>query len=303
MNSNIEIMKSFDPKSLSVQALHGFLLGSVGPRPIALASTINEQGVPNLAPFSFFNVFSANPPIMIFSPARRGTDSSTKHTYENAKQVKEVVINIVDYKIVQQMVLTSANFPEGVSEFEKAGFTPIASEVVKPMRVKESPVQFECKIIRIIELGEGPASGNLIFAEVVKFHVKEEILSDMGKIDPVKIELVGRVGGNFYARAFGNSLFEISRPNDDNMGMDSLPKDIKNSKVLSGNDLASLANESILPDETDINEYKLLELHELFIKYEDDAVQLEKELHQHAKKLINERKVLDAWKTLLAFNN
>ena len=296
-------MKSFDPKSLSVQALHGFLLGSVGPRPIALASTINEQGVPNLAPFSFFNVFSANPPIMIFSPARRGTDSSTKHTYENAKQVKEVVINIVDYKIVQQMVLTSANFPEGVSEFEKAGFTPIASEVVKPMRVKESPVQFECKIIRIIELGEGPASGNLIFAEVVKFHVKEEILSDMGKIDPVKIELVGRVGGNFYARAFGNSLFEISRPNDDNMGMDSLPKDIKNSKVLSGNDLASLANESILPDETDINEYKLLELHELFIKYEDDAVQLEKELHQHAKKLINERTVLDAWKTLLAFNN
>ncbi len=296
-------MKSFDPKSLSVQALHGFLLSSVGPRPIAFASTINEQGLQNLAPFSFFNVFSANPPIMIFSPARRGTDSSTKHTYENAKQVKEVVINIVDYDMVQQMVLTSANFPEEVSEFEKAGFTPIASEIVKPMRVKESPVQFECKITRIIELGDGPASGNLIFAEVVRFHVKEEILTDLGKIDPTKIDLVGRAGGDFYARAFGNSLFEISRPNDDNLGMDKLPKDIKTSNVLSGNDLAILANEPALPDETDINEYKLLDLHELFIKYEDDAIQLENELHNHAKKLIKEGLIIDAWKTLLAFNN
>lgn len=296
-------MKSFDPKTLSVQALHGFLLSSVGPRPIALASTINEKGVPNLAPFSFFNVFSANPPIMIFSPARRGTDSSTKHTYENAKQVNEVVINIVDYDMVHQMVLTSANFPEGVSEFEKAGFTPIASEVIKPMRVKESPVQFECKITRVIELGDGPASGNLIFAEVVKFHVKEEILNDLGKIDPKKIDLVGRAGGNYYARTFGNSLFEISRPNDDNMGMDKLPKDIKMSKVLSGNDLAILANEPTLPDETDINEYKLLELHELFIKYENDAVQLENELHLQAKELISENEINNAWKTLLAFNN
>ena len=303
MNSNIDFMKSFDPKSLSIQALHGFLLSSVGPRPIALASTINEQGVPNLAPFSFFNVFSANPPIMIFSPARRGTDSSTKHTYENAKQVKEAVINIVNYDMVQQMVLASANFPEGVSEFEKAGFTPIVSELVKPMRVEESPVQFECKITRVIELGDGPAAGNLIFAEVVRFHVKEAILNNMGRIDPEKIDLVGRTGGNFYARAFGNSLFEISRPNDDNMGMDKLPKDIKTSKILTGNDLAFLANESNLPDETDINEYKLLELHELFIKYEDDAAQLENELHLHAKKLIKGGMILDAWKTLLAFNN
>jgi len=296
-------MKSFDPNTLSIRELHGFLLGSVGPRPIALASTINKQGIPNLAPFSFFNVFSANPPIMIFSPARRGTDSSTKHTYENAKQVKEVVINIVDYDMVHQTVLTSANFPEGVNEFEKAGFTSIASEIVKPMRVNESPVQFECKITRIIELGKGPASGNLIFAEVVRFHVKDEIITDLGKIDPEKIDLVGRAGDNFYARAFGNSLFEISRPNDNNMGMNKLPKDIRTSMILSGNDLAILANEPALPDETDINEYKLLELHDLFIKYEDDAVQLENELHQHAKKLINTGLILDAWKTLLAFNN
>jgi len=296
-------MKSFDPKSLSIQALHGFLLGAIAPRPIALASTIDENGRHNLAPFSFFNVFSANPPVMIFSPARRGTDASTKHTLENAKKVREVVINIVNYDMVQQMVLTSANFPEGVSEFEKAGFTPVVSEAVKPMRVKESPVQFECKITKIIELGDGPASGNLIFAEVVHFHVSEDILADNGRIDPQKIDLVGRAGGNYYSRAHGKSLFEILRPNDDNMGMDKLPVDIRTSSVLSGNDLAILANEPELPNETDINEYKLLDLAHLFIKYEDDAVQLENALHQHAKELIASGKIPKAWKTLLAFNN
>lgn len=296
-------MKSYNPKELTIQALHGFLLSAVGPRPIALASTINQKGQPNLAPFSFFNVFSANPPIMIFSPARRGTDASTKHTYQNANQVKEVVINVVNYSIVRQMVLTSANFPEGISEFEKAGLTPVASENVKPMRVKESPVQFECKITRIIDLGDGPASGNLIFAEVVRFHVNEAILTESGRIDPTKIDLVGRAGGNYYTRAFGSSLFEITRPNDNNMGMDTLPNDIKMSTVLTGNDLAILANEPSLPDETSINEYKLLELHELFIKYENDAAQLENELHQRAKSLIVNGKIEDAWKTLLSFNN
>ena len=296
-------MKSFDPKSLSIQAIHGFLLSAIAPRPIALASTIDEKGRHNLAPFSFFNVFSANPPVMIFSPARRGTDSSSKHTFENAKKVKEVVINVVNYDLVHQMVLTSANFPEGISEFEKAGFTPIASEKVKPMRVKESPVQFECKITQIIELGDGPASGNLIFAEVVHLHVNENILLENGRIDPQKIDLVGRAGGNFYSRAHGNSMFEILRPNDDNMGMDKLPQDIRTSTVLTGNDLAILANESTIPDETNINEYKLLDLHELFIKYESNAIQLESALHRHAKELIAAGRITDAWKTLLAFNN
>lgn len=296
-------MKSFDPKSLSIPALHGFLLSAIAPRPIALASTIDEHGRHNLAPFSFFNVFSANPPIMIFSPARRGTDSTTKHTLENAKKVKEVVINVVTYEMVQQMVLTSANFPEGVSEFKKAGFTPIASKKIKPMRVKESPVQFECKITKIIELGDGPASGNLIFAEVVQFHVNENILGKNGRIDPQKINLVGRAGVNYYSRAFGNSLFEIFRPNDNNLGMDELPLDIRTSSVLTGNDLAKLANESALPDETDINEYKLLELSQLFIKYEDDAAELEQALHLHAKALIKTGKITEAWKTLLTFNN
>jgi flavin reductase (DIM6/NTAB) family NADH-FMN oxidoreductase RutF len=296
-------MKSFDPKSLSIQALHGFLLGAIAPRPIALASTIDENGRHNLAPFSFFNVFSANPPVVIFSPARRGTDSTTKHTLDNAKMVKEVVINVVNYDMVQQMVLTSANFPAGVSEFEKSGFTPIASETIKPMRVKESPVQFECEITKIIELGNGPASGNLIFAEVKKFHVNENILAENGRIDTQKIDLVGRSGGDFYCRAHGNSLFEISRPNDDIVGMDLLPLDIKTSAILTGNDLAILANEPALPDETDINEFKLLELHRLFIKYEEDAVGLEKALHLHAKALIANGNITDAWKTLLAFNN
>jgi flavin reductase (DIM6/NTAB) family NADH-FMN oxidoreductase RutF len=296
-------MKSFDPKSLSIQALHGFLLSAIAPRPIALASTIDKKGRHNLAPFSFFNVFSANPPVMIFSPARRGTDSTTKHTLDNAKMVKEVVINVVNYDMVQQMVLSSANFPEGISEFEKSGFTPIPSETIKPMRVKESPVQFECEIIKIIELGDGPASGNLIFAEVKKLHVNEDILSENGKIDPLKIDLIGRAGGNFYCRAHGDSMFEITRPNDDNIGMDLLPLDIRTSTVLTGNDLAILANEPTLPNETDINEYKLLALPRLFIKYEDDAAGLEKALHLHAKELIADDKISDAWKTLLTFNN
>ena len=296
-------MKSFDPKKISTQALHGLLLSAVAPRPIALASTINKKGQNNLAPFSFFNVFSANPPIMIFSPARRGTDSTTKHTYENAKEIEEVVINVVNYELVQQMVLTSANFPEDVSEFKKAGFTPIKSSIVKPMRVKESPVQFECKITKIIELGDGPASGNLIFAEVVQIHVNENVLLENGRIDNQKIDLVGRVGGNYYSRANGNSLFEITRPNDNNMGMDTIPNDIKTSSVLTGNDLAILANESALPNETDINEYKLLELSDIFMKYEGDAVSLENALHLKAKSLIEDKNITEAWMALLSFNN
>ena len=296
-------MKSYDPNSLPLPALHGFLLSAVGPRPIALASTINTDGIPNLAPFSFFNVFSANPPIMIFSPARRGTDNSNKHTYLNAKEIKEVVINIVNHEIVRKMVLSSANLPKGMSEFAMSGFTPVASDIVQPPRVKESPVQFECKITRIIVLGDQPGSGNLIFAEVLRFHVNEEILMENGRIDPRKLDLVGRMGGNYYSRAFGDCLFEISRPNDDGIGMDQLPEDIKLSAVLTGNELAILANESVLPNETDINEYKLIELHPLFIKYEEDAKSLEMALHKQAGILIREGKVIDAWKTLLSFNN
>lgn len=296
-------MKTFDPSAMHVRDLHSLLLGAVGPRPIALASTISKEGVPNLSPFSFFNIFSANPPIMIFSPARRGADNTTKHTYENIKEVPEVVINIVNYDITYQMVLSSANFEKGVNEIEKAGFTSLDSDLIRPKRIKESPVQFECKVNQVIELSDGPASGNLIFAEVIKIHVHEDILNDQDKIDQQKIKLVGRMGGDTYVNAFGANLYEIKRPNDDNIGVDHLPKDIRQSKILSGNDLARLANESSIPDETEVNEYKLIELSSLFMKHEGNALELESELHKKAKELISEGNISDAWKTLLSFNN
>jgi flavin reductase (DIM6/NTAB) family NADH-FMN oxidoreductase RutF len=298
-------MKSFDPSSMHVRDLHGLLLGAVGPRPIALASTINKNGVPNLSPFSFFNVFSANPPLLIFSPARRGADNTTKHTYENVKSVPEVVVNIVNYDITYQMVLSSANYPEGVNEIEKAGFTALDSDHIRPKRIAESPVQFECIVKQVIELSDGPAAGNLVLAEVVKIHVHEDILTDQGKIDQYKIDLVGRMGGDTYVRATGDNLFEISRPNDDNIGVDKLPKDIRLSNILSGNDLAKLANESMasIPDETEVNEYKLIELASLFMEHEANAPELEKALHQRAKDLISVGNMADAWKTLLTFND
>lgn len=298
-------MKSFDPSTMHIKDLHGLLLGAVGPRPIALASTINEEGVPNLSPFSFFNVFSANPPLLIFSPARRGADNTTKHTYENVKKVPEVVVNIVNYDITYQMVLSSANYPQGVNEIEKAGFTALDSDLIKPKRIAESPVQFECIVKQVIELSDGPASGNLVLAEVVKIHVQEHLLTENNKIDQYKIDLVGRMGGDVYVRAKGDSLFEVSRPNDDNVGVDQLPADIRMSKVLSGNDIAKLANVSMsaIPDETTVNEYKLIELSSLFMEFEDQAEELELALHKHAKELIESGNLEDAWKTLLTFNN
>lgn len=296
-------MKSFDPSSMHIKDLHAILLGAVGPRPIALASTVSKDGSPNLSPFSFFNVFSANPPLLIFSPARRGLDNTTKHTYENIKEVPEVVINIVNYDITYQMVLSSANYAKGVSEIEKAGFTTLESDLIKPQRIAESPVQFECKVNQVIELNDGPASGNLILAEVIKIHIDPSILNENEKIDQQKIKLMGRMGGNTYVKAFGENLLEITRPNDGNIGVDALAIDIRNSKVLSGNDLGRLANEEILPDETEVNEYKLMELASLFMKHEENVSLLENALHSHAKELIKEGKIMDAWKTLLAFNN
>lgn len=297
-------MKTIDPKEISVPELHGYLLGAIGPRPIAFASTINEKGEPNLAPFSFFNVFSANPPIAIFSPARRGRDNTTKHTYENVKRVKEVVINVVNYDLVQQCSLASTEYAEGVNEFEKAGLTPVASDLIKPFRVKESPVQLECIVKEVIELGNEGGAGNLVVAEVVRIHVSESVLDENGKIDPTKIDLVGRMGGNYYSRAHGSALFEVAKPLTTlGIGVDAIPSDIKNSHFLSGNDLGQLGNVEQLPDETEVNEYRLIELSDLFMEFEDDAKTLEQALHKKAKSLIAAGKIAEAWKTLLSFNN
>jgi len=297
-------MIQVDPKSTPTAKLHGYLLGAVGPRPIAFASTVDEDGNPNLAPFSFFNVFSANPPIAIFSPARRVRDNTTKHTLENVLATKEVVINIVNHSIVQQMSLASTEYDKGVDEFVKSGLTPVASKIVKPFRVKESPVHLECKVKEVIHLGDEGGAGNLIVCEIVMVHVDENVLDEEGVIDPHKIDLVGRMGGNWYCRAHGKALFEVEKPiRTKGIGVDQIPEDIKNSKILTGNDLGILGNVESLPDETSVNDYKLLELSDLFIEYEDDYSKLEMQLHKRAKDLIENSKVQEAWKALLAFNN
>lgn len=297
-------MLTIDPKEIAVPKLHHYLLGAVGPRPIAFASTVDADGNDNLAPFSFFNVFSANPPILIFSPARSGRTNETKDTYNNVKVHPEVVINVVNYDIVQQMSLSSSPFKPGVSEFEKAGFTALASETVAPKRVAESPVQFECKVIEVKELGDQGGAGNLVICEVQRIHIDEGVLNEDQMIDQHKIDLVSRMGGNWYCRADEKSMFEITKPiTSIGIGFDQLPADILNSSILSGNDLGQLAGIEVLPNETDVNEFKLLELSDLFVTLEDNAVQLEKELHLKAKQLLAENNLEEAWMTLLAFNN
>jgi flavin reductase (DIM6/NTAB) family NADH-FMN oxidoreductase RutF len=297
-------MLSLDPKELTVQRLHQLLLGAIGPRPIAFASTLDADGNANLAPFSFFNVFSANPPILVFSPARSGRTGQSKDTFNNAKALPEVVINVVNYNMVHQMSLASSPYAPGVDEFIKAGFTPLASEKVAPFRVAEAPVQFECKVNQIIELGQEGGAGNLIICEVLQLHIQEELLNENGLIDQHKIDLVARMGGDWYCRANTTSMFEIKKPiTTCGIGYDALPQDIKSSQVLSANDLGQLAGIEELPNETDVNEYKLLELSTLFLELEHDASALEQALHQKAHELLAQNLLEEAWLTLLSFNN
>ena len=242
-------MISFSADELSTQKMHQLLLGSVGPRPICFASTIDAKGNRNLAPFSFFNVFSAAPPILVFSPARSGRTGESKHTYQNVLEVPEVVINIVNYAMVEQMSLASSPYAKGVDEFTKAGFTPIASETIAPFRVKESPVQLECQVNQVIELGQAGGAGNLIICQVKKIHVNEAFMNEQGTIDQTKIDLVARMGGDWYCRANGNAMFELIKPlTVCGIGVDALPEHIKNSHELSGNDLGKLGNLESAPD-------------------------------------------------------
>jgi flavin reductase (DIM6/NTAB) family NADH-FMN oxidoreductase RutF len=297
-------MLTIDPKELPTPKLHGYLLGAIGPRPIAFASTIDENGTPNLAPFSFFNVFSANPPILIFSPARSGRTNTNKDTYNNVKKVAEVVINVVNYDIVHQMSLASSPYDSSIDEFDKAGFTKLKSDTIKPFRVAESPVQFECVVNEIIELGQEGGAGNLIICEVKRIHINEQVLDKEGKIDQHKIDLVSRMGGNWYCRANTDSMFEISKPiTTCGIGFDKIPLDIRNSRILTGNDLGQLGGIEELPNETDVNEYKLLELSDLFVSLEDDQAELELELHKRAQQKLVENNLQEAWLTLLSFNN
>lgn len=249
-------MLTINPKEIPVPKLHHYLLGSVGPRPIAFASTIDKEGNRNLAPFSFFNVFSANPPILVFSPARSGRTNTTKNTYDNVKEVSEVVINVVSYDMVHQMSLTSSPFEAGVDEFIKSGFTPISSETIRPFRVKESPVQIECEVLEVKELGQNGGAGNLVICEVKRIHISESVLDESNMVDQKKIDLVSRMGGNWYCRADGNSMFEVDKPiTTIGIGVDALPEKIRLSNSLTGNDLGILGNMQELPGEELQNKY------------------------------------------------
>ena len=241
-------MITFTPSELPIPKIHQLLLGSIGPRPICFASTIDKQGNRNLAPFSFFNVFSANPPILVFSPARSGRTGETKHTHDNVKEVAEVVINVVTYDMVQQMSLASSPYPKGVDEFIKTGFTPLESELVKPYRVKESPVQLECTVENVIELGQGGGAGNLIICKVVKIHIDENMMNEAGQIDQTKIDLVARMGGDWYCRANGDAIFELQKPlTTCGIGVDILPENVRLNDVFTGNDLGILGNIESIP--------------------------------------------------------
>ncbi len=289
------------PGEIKTADLHAYLLGAVAPRPICFASTVDADGRPNLSPFSFFNVFGSNPVTMIFSPARRVRDNTVKHTLENIRDTGEVVINVVNYAMVQQASLSSCEYPKGVNEFEKSGFTPVASEKIKPFRVKESPVQFECIVKQVIETGNQGGAGNLVICEPVLVHINENVLNSQGKIDPHKIDLVARMGADYYCRASGDAVFEVAKPNLQlGIGVDALPHGIRNSHVLTGNNLGQLGNVHEIPaiDAAFSDDH----LKNIIQYYSVSPDEMEKELHQYARKLLEQGKVADAWQVLLAGN-
>lgn len=289
-------MISFEPHQLSSAQLQSYLQGAVAPRPIAFASTMDENGNSNLSPFSFFNVFSSNPPILVFSPARRVRNNTTKHTLENCEATKQVVINVVNYDIVQQMSLSSTEYADGVNEFLKSGLTMLSSDIVKPHRVAESPVQFECKVNEIIILGSDGGAGNLIICEVLKIHISEKILDENGTIDQYKIDLVSRCGGNWYSRS-NQGLFEVEKPLATlGVGVDAIPNFIKQSHVFDGNDLGKLGNVEALPTEEEITIFVKQNFAVKGVLSSDD----EEKIHQKAKEYLNNNEILSAWKVLLA---
>ncbi len=291
---------SYLPSDLPVPAFHGLLLGAISPRPIAFASTIDKDGNVNLSPFSFFNVFGANPPTLIFSPARRVRDNTIKHTLENVKEVGEVVINMVSYAMVEQMSLSSTEYDKGVNEFIKSGFTPIASDTIAPPRVLESPAQFECIVKQIIETGTEGGAGNLIICEVKKMHINKAVLDKEGKIDPHLIDLVARMGGNYYARASGDSVFEVAKPlSTKGIGVDALPDTIKNSKFLSGNTLGKLGNVETLPTIEEIEEKEFADLTEEEKEMVRSVFPNEEAQHKTAEEYAQKGEVMKAWAVLL----
>ncbi len=291
--------KTFDLNKLDGKTAHACLLGSVGPRPIAFVSTVDNKETPNLSPFSYFNVFSSNPPILIFSPARKVRNNNIKDTLRNVRTTNEVVINVVNYDIVQQASLASTEYPSKVNEFIKSGLTQVSSVKVKPPRVKESPVQFECKVNDIIALGENGGAGNLIICEVVLMHINKKLLDENGLINQEKIDLVGRMGGNWYCRAHGGNLFQVEKPLTLGIGVDQIPKRIKESAFLNGNDLGKLGNIKKLPTEEELKKFVEHSRIKQIFETSTDSLKTREQLHQYAKEFLDENRVYEAWKALL----
>lgn len=288
-------MKTLNFKDLSPQQTQMFLQYAVAPRPIAFVSTIDEDGNVNLSPFSFFNLFSSNPPILVFSPARRVRDNTTKHTLDNVLKIKECTINIVNYDMVQQTSLSSTEYPKGVNEFVKSGFTELKSDFIRPPRVKEAPVQFECIVRDVIALADTPGAGNLVLAEVIAMHIADDVLDADGKIDQLKMDHVARLGGDWYSRVTKESLFQVAKPlTTMGIGVDALPSYIRNSKVLTGNNLGQLGNVENIPLLTDEEK---IEFQRIYGKLSENQV------HLVAKEFLDNANVVDAWKLLLSSIN
>lgn len=297
-------MRKIIPDQIATKDLHQFMVGAIAPRPIAFVSTIDENGVANVAPYSFFNAFSSNPPVLVFSSNRRVADNTTKDTLHNVEKNQEVVINVVDYAMVRQMAIASISYPTNVSEFDKSGLTPIASDTVAPYRVGESPVQFECKVTDIIKLGDHGGAGHLIICKVQCIHIDEEVIDERNRIDPHKLDLVGRLGRAHYVRASGDAIFDIYQaPNQLALGFDKLPKHILESEVFTGNDLAQFAGQLDYPAQEDVEELMELDssVQNILQVYDEPSPQLQDALHKAAKLVLDKGKVLQAFKIAMVY--
>ncbi len=295
-------MSTIDPNEILPHHLHRMLLTAIAPRPIAFASTIDSAGKANLSPFSCFNVFGVNPSTLIFSPSRSGRTNELKDTYLNVKEVPEVVINVVTYSMVNQQNLASTEFPRGVNEFFKSGFTPVPSEKIRPFRVKESPVQIECKVRQVIETGNGAGAANLIICEVVLIHVNDKVLDRNGAIDTRKLDLVGRMGADNYVRASGRALFTLEKPSGKNaIGVDSLPESVRLSAFLTGNDLGRLGSMVNMPTAVEIENYMgAQKFRKISVDVSADTGKLTEETHKEAHRLLAENNKYEALILLLA---
>lgn len=290
-----------DLKDLKPAEKQYYLQHAIAPRPICFASTINKAGHVNLSPFSFFNLFSSHPPVLVFSPARRMRNNTTKHTLENVLEVPEVVVNIVTYDMVQQVSLASCEYPDEVNEFKKAGFTEVPATLIKPPMVKESKVKMECKVLEVKPLGTEGGAGNLVICEVLIMHIDDSLLDENKKMDQRKIHHVARLGGDWYCKVDESNLFIVPKPHTElGIGVDDLPESIRNSKILTGNNLGMLANVNELPAVDP--SFDDAHLKQIILYYSINPDEMEKELHSYAKKLLEEGKLKEAWQVLLSGN-